>query len=194
MALFGRGSKRVTADALWGRWFVPVVPEGHPSLESYESLITDEERERLPKTLQKLAMDGVDRIYEVRRKEVSPDRDGLAYLDELLDAGLRMNLERDQVRGNPRSLFRIVATEIGCIVGEVYRRTDKGRWVLRRGPNHWRSHILSDSGAEFDPFRLVVRQMSDEREPGALVTHYDTFGKKVPGTQPQDDANLGPVS
>ena len=175
MALFGRGSKKVTAEVLWGRWFVPVVPEGHPSLEAYESLITDEERERLPKTMAKLALDGVDRIYDVRKKEVSPDREGLAYLDEMLDGGLRMNLERDQVRGDPRNLFRIVATEIGCIVGEVYRRTGKGRWVPQRSPNHWRSLIRSDGGSEFDPFRIVVRQMSDEREPDALVTHYDAF-------------------
>ncbi len=175
MGLWGRRPQKVTAGVLWARWFLPVVPEGHPSLETYESLITDEERERLPKTLQKLALDGVDRIYEVRGKEVTPDPDGLAYLDGLVDVGLRMNLERDQDRGNPRNLFRIVATEIGCIVGEVYRRANKGRWVPRRGPNHWRSLIRSEAGTEFDPFRLVVRQMSDEREPDALLSHYDAF-------------------
>ena len=50
----------------------PIVPEGHPSLEAFEAAITDEERTRLPRTLEKLAMDGVERIYQVRRHDLAP--------------------------------------------------------------------------------------------------------------------------
>ena len=69
------------------------MPDGHRSLEAFENGITEEERERLPKTLSKLAMDGVERIYQVRRHDLSPDREGLRFLDDLLDAEIRARAE-----------------------------------------------------------------------------------------------------
>ena len=164
----------VTASALWNKWFVPLIPEGHPSLDAYEGLITDEERTRLPKTMLKLALDGVDRIYGVRKAEVSPDRAGLVFMDELLDTGLRHNLVRDQNPADPRSLLRIVATEFGCIVGEVYEREKKGVWVLQRSPNLWRSQIRLNDDALYDPFRAVITQLSDDKEEGGLVRRFDS--------------------
>ncbi|MCZ6786678.1 MAG: hypothetical protein O7E54_05880, partial [Planctomycetota bacterium] len=76
----------MTAEALFQKWFRTQVPEGHASLEAFEAAITSDERKRLPKTLAKLAMDGVDRIYQVRSHDLEPDRDGLVFLDGLLDA------------------------------------------------------------------------------------------------------------
>jgi hypothetical protein len=149
-----------------------VVPEGHASLDAFEAGMTDEERERLPKTLGKLAMDGVERIYQVRRHDLPPDREGLLFLDRLLDAEMRAKLTRDQDPAHPRNLFRLVATEFGCIVGEIYVRAGKGVWVPRRPPNHWRSRLALKDG-EYDPFLAVVRQLSDDREEGALVRRFD---------------------
>jgi hypothetical protein len=160
------------AESLFSTWFRPVVPDGHPSLDAFEAGITDEERERLPKTLSKLAMDGVERIYQVRRHDLSPDRDGLAFLDTLLDAEMRVKLTRDQDPAHPRNLLRLVATEFGCIVGEIYVRAGKGKWVPRRPPNHWRSRLALKDG-EYDPFLAVVRKLSDDREPDALVRRFD---------------------
>jgi hypothetical protein len=162
----------VTAERLFAAWFRPVVPEGHASLEAFEAAMTGEERERLPKTLGKLAMDGVERIYQVRRFDLSPDREGLVFLDRLLDAEMRVKLTRDQDPAHPRNLLRVVATEFGCIVGEIHVRAGKGSWVPRRPPNLWRSRLLLQDG-EYDPFLAVVRQISDEREPGALVRRFD---------------------
>jgi hypothetical protein len=167
-----RRAARVRADALFATWFRPVVPEGHASLAAFEAAITEEERERLPKTLGKLAMDGVERIYQVRRHDLSPDRDGLVFLDALLDAEMRVKLTRDQDPLHPRNLLRLVATEFGCIVGEIYVRAGKARWAPQRPPNLWRSRLLLKDG-EYDPFRAVVRQLSDEREEGALVRRFD---------------------
>jgi hypothetical protein len=148
------------------------VPEGHASLDAFEAAITDEERARLPKTLEKLAMDGVERIYQVRRHDLSPDRDGLAFLDKLLDAEMRVKLTRDQDPAHPRNLLRLVATEFGCIVGEIYVRAGKGSWAPQRPPNLWRSRLLLKDGP-YDPFLAVVRQLSDDREEGALVRRFD---------------------
>jgi hypothetical protein len=164
----------VTAERLFSAWFRVVVPEGFPSLEAFEAAMTDDERERLPKTLGKLAMDGVERIYQVRRHDLAPDREGLLFLDRLLDAEMRFKLERDQDPSHPRNLFRVVATEFGCIVGEIHVRAGKGAWLPRRAPNLWRSRIVA-RGEEFDPFLAVVRQLSDEREPGALVRRFDAL-------------------
>jgi hypothetical protein len=167
-----RSSDRVSAERLFAAWFHPVVPEGNPSLEAFEAAITDEERARLPKTLSKLAMDGVERIYQVRRHDLSPDREGLLYLDRLLDAEMRVKLTRDQDPNHPRNLLRIVATEFGCIVGEIYVHAGKGAWVPRRPPNHWRSRLALKDG-EYDPFLAVVRKLSDDREPDGLVRRFD---------------------
>jgi len=170
-----RPATRLSADELWGRWFRPVVPEGHPSLEAYESLMGDDERERLKKTLAKLSMDGVERIFQVRQHDLDPTRDGLAYLDELLDAEMRWKLTDGQDPNHPRNLFRLVATEFGCIVGEIHVRTGKGEWCAQRAPNLWRSRIHGSRHAQdgYDPFRAVVRRMSDERDEGSLVQQYD---------------------
>jgi hypothetical protein len=168
-----RRPARTPAERLYQAWFRPVLPEGHPSLEAFEAGITDEERERLPKTLSKLAMDGVERIYQVRRHDLSPDREGLVFLDALLDAEMRVKLTRDQDPLHPRNLLRVVATEFGCIVGEIYVRAGKGKWVPRRPPNHWRSRLALKDG-EYDPFLAVVRKLSDDREPDALVRRFDT--------------------
>jgi hypothetical protein len=167
-----RRSLGTTAERLFATWFRPVVPEGHASLEAFEALMADDERERLPKTLGKLAMDGVERIYQVRRHDLSPDRLGLAFLDGLLDAEMRVKLTRDQDPAHPRNLLRVVATEFGCIVGEIYVRAGKGAWVPQRPPNLWRSRLLLKDG-EYDPFLAVVRQLSEDREPGALVRRFD---------------------
>jgi hypothetical protein len=160
------------AGSLFSAWFRPVVPDGHASLEAFEAAITDEERERLPKTLSKLAMDGVERIYQVRRHDLSPDREGLLFLDRLLDAEMRVKLTRDQDPAHPRNLLRIVATEFGCIVGEIYVRAGKGTWVPRRPPNHWRSRLALKDG-EYDPFLAVIAKLSDDREEDALVRRFD---------------------
>jgi len=162
-----------TAEELFARWFRPVVPEGHASLEAFEAAITEEERARLPKTLAKLAMDGVERIYQVRRHDLDPDRSGLAWLDQLLDAEMRLKLTLDQDPANPRNLLRVVATEFGCIVGEIWVREGRGAWEVRRAPNHWRSRIRTGEGGTYDPFRAVVRQLSGEREPGGLTQAFD---------------------
>jgi hypothetical protein len=165
----------IAADSLFHRWLRPILPEGHASLEAYESLLGDDERERLHKTLAKLAMDGVERIHVVRKHDLDPDRSGLVYLDELIDAELRWKLTEEQDPNHPRNLFRLVVTEFGCIVGEIYVRTGKGEWIVQRAPNVWRSRIRGSDGGIYDPFMAVVRQMSDERERGALTRHYDAF-------------------
>ena len=170
---FRKKKPELTAEKLWGRWFRPQVPEGFPSLDAFEAAITDDERERLPKTLAKLANDGVERIYQVRGHDLTPDREGLVFLDELLDAEMRWKLTQDQDPAFARNLFRLVCTEFGCVVGEIYKRTGKGTWVPQRAPNHWRSKIKLDGGADFDPFRAVVAKMSDEREPDALIAGFD---------------------
>ena len=162
------------ARELFARWFRPIVPEGHPSLEAFEAGITDEERERLPKTMEKLAMDGVERIYQVRRVELEPDRTALEFLDGLLGPEMLHKLTLEQDPSHARNLFRLVCTEFGCIVGEIYVRAGKAEWVCERAPNHWRSHLKLTSGESYDPFRAVVRQLSDEREPGALVQAFDS--------------------
>ena len=64
-------------------------------------------------------------------------------------------------------------TQFGCVVGEIYARTNRGVWRPRRAPNHWRSVIELEGGGDFDPFRAVVEKMSDEREADALAEHYD---------------------
>jgi len=168
-----RRADRITAERLFATWFRPVVPEGHATLEAFEALMADDERERLPKTLAKLAMDGVERIYQVRRHDLSPDREGLLFLDTLLDAEMRVKLSRDQDPAHPRNLLRLVSTEFGCIVGEIYVRAGKGSWVPRRPPNLWRSRLSLKDGGEYDPFLAVVRQLSDGREPGALARRFD---------------------
>ena len=170
-----RRKPRLTTKALFDRWIRPQVPEGHASLDAFEAAITDEERERLPKTLAKLAMDGVERIYQVRGHDLDPDRAGLEFLDRLLDAEMRWKLTEEQDPTYPRNLFRTVVTEFGCIVGEIYVRAERATWKPARAPNPWRSRLVAPSGAEYDPFVAVVRQMSDEREPGALASHYDSF-------------------
>ena len=134
--------------------------------------MTEDERARLPKTLEKLAMDGVERIYQVRRFDLSPDRDGLVFLDTLLDAEMRVKLTRDQDPAHPRNLLRLVATEFGCIVGEIYVRAGKGAWAPQRPPNLWRSKLILKDG-EYDPFLAVVQKLSDDREPDALVRRFD---------------------
>jgi hypothetical protein len=115
----------------------------------------------------------VERILAVRRHEVDPDRRGLEFMDALLDAGVRENLGRDQDPNDPRSLFRVAATEFGCIVGEIWVRAGKGTWAPSRAPNLWRSLVRTSSGRDYDPFRAVVRHLSDEREPGRLVRDFD---------------------
>jgi hypothetical protein len=172
---FRRKEKRLTAKRLFARWIRPQVPEGHASLDAFEAAITDEERERLPKTLAKLAMDGVERIYQVRRVDLDPDRSSLEYLDTLLDAEMLFKLTLDQDPASPRNLFRVVCTEFGCIVGEIYVREKKGAWEPSRGPNLWRSRIRLASGEEYDPFLAVVCQLSEEREERALARHYDAL-------------------
>jgi len=168
-----RRQPALTAQALFARWFRPQVPEGHASLEAFEAAITDDERVRLPKTIEKLAMDGVERIWQVRRHELDPDREGLAWLDGLLDAEMRWKLTQEQDPAHPRNLFRLVATEFGCIVGEIWVRAGKAAWEVRRAPNLWRSRLRLQDGREYDPFLAVVRQMSDERDPGALTEAFD---------------------
>ena len=167
-----RRAGRITGEKLFATWFRPIVPEGHASLDAFEAAMTGDERERLPKTLNKLAMDGVERIYQVRRHDLAPDRDGLVFLDALLDAEMRVKLTEDQDPAHPRNLLRVVATEFGCIVGEIFVRAGKGPWVPRRPPNLWRSRLLLKDG-EYDPFLAVVRQLSEDREPGALVRRFD---------------------
>jgi hypothetical protein len=164
---------QLSADALWSRWFRPVVPEGHASLQAFEAAMSDDERTRLERTLEKLANDGVERIHQVRGHDLDPDRAGLAFLDELLDAEMRWKLTQDQDPAFPRNLFRLVGTEFGCIVGEIYCRNGKGAWEPARAPNLWRSRIALADGSAYDPFRAVVRKMSDEREDAALVSHFD---------------------
>jgi len=174
VSLFRRRPKVLAAE-LFARWFHPVVPEGHASLEAFEALLGDDERERLGKTLAKLAADGVERIHRVRGHDLDPDRNGLAYLDALLGPALRENLMRGQDPADPRNLLRVVATEFGCIVGEIHVRTGRGAWTPRRAPNLWRSRILSATGREYDPFAAVIRQLSDERSDGVLLRDYDAF-------------------
>lgn len=166
---------RLTAAALFSRWFRVQVPEGHASLDAFEAGMTDEEKERLPRTLEKLAMDGVERIYQVRKVELEPDRSALEFLDGLLDAEMRWKLTQGQDPNHPRNLFRLVATEFGCIVGEIYVRTGKGTWLPQRAPNLWRSRVRLAGDGLYDPFAAVVRQMSDEREDGALASHFDAL-------------------
>jgi len=161
---------------LFDRWFFPRLPEGYPSLEAFEAAITAEELERLPKTLMKLAMDGVERIHKVRGVDLDPDRSALVYLDELLDEELAHKLTHEQDPQSPFNLFRVVCTEFGCIVGEIYVREQKGVWRPQRGPNLWRSRIAAPSGTRYDPFRAVVSKLEKERQPDALVRHFDTFG------------------
>jgi hypothetical protein len=168
-----RREPRVTADLLYGRWFHPLVPEGHASLEAFEAGLTAEETERMPKTLAKLAAEGVERIYQVRGHDLSADRDGLVFMDTLLDAEMRWKLTQDQDPAFPRNLLRVVGTEFGCIVGEIYVRTGKGAWLPRRAPNHWRSTVRLGNGREYDPFRAVVTKLSEERRATALVDDYD---------------------
>lgn len=170
---FRRRPPRIGFEALWARFFQPVVPVGHASLEAFESAIAEEERALLAKTLGKLALDAVERILRVRGKEIDPDRSGIAFLDAMLDPGVRENLARDQDPSDPRNLFRVAVTEFGCAVGEIFVRTGKGRWEPRRAPNLWRSAVRRPDGSLFDPFRAVVRQLSDDREPGALLKAYD---------------------
>lgn len=174
MSLFRR-KPRTTADALLKRWFHAVVPDGHASLEAYEARMDEDERGRLPKTLAKLAADGVERIHRVRGHDLDPDRRGLEYLDALLGPALLQNLTARQEPYDPRNLFRVVATEFGCVVGEIYVRTGKGTWRPARAPNLWRSRVVAPSGREYDPFVAVVRRMSDEREDASLVRDYDAF-------------------
>ncbi len=163
------------ATELWDRWFRPVVPEGHASLEAFESLLTTEETERLPKTLAKLAAEGAERIHRVRKHDLDPDRGGLAYLDELCGPALLQNLTAGQDPADPRNLLRVVTTEFGCVLGEIYVRTGRGSWRCARAPNLWRSGIVSPSGRVYDPFRAIVRQLSEEREGSALLRNYDAF-------------------
>ncbi len=163
----------ITARELFERWFRPIVPEGHPSLEAFESGITDEEKERLPKTMEKLAMDGVERVYQVRRVELEPDRTTLEFLDGLLGPEMLHKLTEEQDPTHARNLLRIVCTEFGCVVGEIYLRAGKATWELRRAPNHWRSSLRLTSGETYDPFLAVVRQLSAEREEGALAAAFD---------------------
>ena len=163
----------LTAATLFAKWFRPQVPEGHASLDAFEAGITTEEQERLPKTLSKLAMDGVERIYQVRSHDLEPGRDGLVFLDELLGAEMRWKLTQDQDPRHPRNLFRLVATEFGCIVGEIHVRAGKGAWVVQRAPNLWRSRLRLADDRLYDPFFAVVRQMSDERDAGALTSGFD---------------------
>jgi hypothetical protein len=170
-----RRKPKLTTERLFARWFRPQVPEGHASLEAFEALMSDDERERLKKTLAKLAMDGVERIYHVRKHDLDPDRSGLVYLDTLLDAEMRWKLTEDQDPAHPRNLFRLVATEFGCIVGEIYVRAGKAAWVPQRAPNLWRSRLRASGGEEYDPFRAVVSKMSDERRDDTLVRHFDRF-------------------
>jgi len=165
----------VTAAALFERWFRAVVPEGHASLQAYEARMDEDERARLPKTLAKLAADGVERIHHVRRHDLDPDRRGLEYLDTLLGPALLYNLTARQEPSDPRNLFRVVATEFGCVVGEIYVRTGKGVWRPARAPNLWRSRIVAPSGKQYDPFLAVVRRMSDEGRDASLVSDYDAF-------------------
>jgi hypothetical protein len=162
----------ITAEGLFSAWFRPVVPEGFPSLEAFEAAMGADERERLKKTLGKLALDGVERIYQVRRHDLEPGREGLVFLDRLLDAEMRVKLTRDQDPAYPRNLLRVVGTEFGCIVGEIYVRAGKGEWLPHRAPNLWRSRLKLRAG-EYDPFRAVVRQLSDDRAPEALVRRFD---------------------
>jgi hypothetical protein len=169
-----KSKSSLTASALHGRWFRAIVPEGHASLESFEAGITSEEEARLPKTMEKLAMDGVERIYQVRRVELEPDRSTLAYLDGLLDAEMLHKLTLEQDPTHARNLFRVVCTEFGCIVGEIFVRAGKGHWELRRAPNHWRSTLRLSNGERYDPFLAVIRQLSDEREPGGLARAFDS--------------------
>ena len=168
-----RRKSRIRADDLFSKWFRPQVPEGYPSLEAFETAITDEETELLPKTLAKLAMDGVERIFQVRKHDLDPDREGLVFLDGLLNAEMRWKLTEGQDPTYPRNLFRVVATEFGCIVGEIWVRTGRGAWAPRRAPNHWRSAVRRPGGEEYDPFRAVVRKMSDERRDAGLAAAYD---------------------
>jgi hypothetical protein len=170
---FTRKKDHLAADKLFSRWFRPQVPEGHASLDAFEAAMTDEERERLPKTLAKLAMDGVERIYQVRGHDLDPNRKGLEFLDELLDAEMRWKLTEEQDPNHPRNLFRLVATEFGCIVGEIWRRAGKAEWKPQRAPNLWRSKLRLKDGGTYDPFKAVVKQMSDDREPGALTRRFD---------------------
>jgi len=172
---FKKTKERLTATALFARWFRIQVPEGFSSLDAFEAAITDEERERLPKTFEKLALDGVERIYQVRRHELEPDRSALLFLDALLDAEMRWKLTENQDSNHPRNLFRLVATEFGCIVGEIYLRAGKAVWEPRRAPNHWRSLLRLTGGGTYDPFRAVVHKMSDERNDDALVAHFDAL-------------------
>jgi len=172
-----RRKAKLRARDLYAKWFRPQVPQGHASLDAFEAAITEEEKERLPKTLAKLAMEGVERIFQVRKHDLDPDREGLVYLDRLLDAEMRWKLTEGQDPAHPSNLFRVVATEFGCIVGEIWRRTGRGDWVVQRAPNHWRSKVRRPDGGEYDPFLAVVRQMSDEREAGALVLAYDAAAK-----------------
>ena len=163
----------LTGRYLADRWFRSVVPEGHASLEAFEAAITAEEIARLPKTMEKIAMDGVERIYQVRRVELEPDRSALVFLDQLLDAEMLHKLTLEQDPTHSRNLLRVVGTEFGCIVGEIYIRAGKGEWDLRRAPNHWRSCLRLRNGERYDPFLAVLRQLSDEREEGALASAFD---------------------
>ena len=132
----------LAAATLYGRWFKPQVPEPHPTLESYEAAITEEELLRLPKRLAKLAHDGVERIFPRPPSTTStPTARASSSWDELLDAEMRWKLTQDQDPNFPRNLFRLVCTEFGCVVGEIYRRAGLGEWACVRAPNHWRSTI-----------------------------------------------------
>ncbi len=170
---FRRKQSGPTAQVLFAKWFRVRVPEGHASLAAYEAAISTQERERLPKTLEKLAMDGVERIYQVRRVELDPDRAALAYLDELLNAEMHWKLTQEQDPSHPRNLFSVVATELGCMVGEIWVRADKATWRPQRPPNIWRSRLVLPNGEELDPFFWIASQLSTDRQPNALTRRFD---------------------
>ena len=167
--------RKLTSAALKARWFPAIVPEGHAGLDAFEQAISEDERRRLPQTLAKLAENGVQRIHHVRKVDLEPDRGGVAYLDEMLSPAVRESLLWNQRPDDPQNLFRKVVTELGAILGELYVRGGKGRWDPRRAPNLWRSEIVSGSGGRCNPFDAVLRQLSDEHDPGSILAHYDAF-------------------
>ena len=168
--------KHVKAAALKARWLPVIVPEGHAGLDVFEQAISEDERRRLPQTLAKLAENGVQRIHHVRKVDLEPDRAGVAYLDEMLSPAVRESMLWNQRPDDPQNLFRKMATEFGAILGELYVRGGKGLWDPRRPPNLWRSEIVSAAGERYNPFETVLRQLSDDHEPGSILTHYDSFG------------------
>ena len=106
----------------------------------------------------------------VRSPGLSIHKSGSVILDGLLDAEMRWKLTEGQDPAHPRNLFRLVSTEFGCIVGEIWVRSGKGEWLPQRAPNLWRSRIRRADGV-FRWFHCLGMPFRDSD--GRIIRWYD---------------------